>query len=89
MKQGADFRGELLFNNVQFGKLTEMKPKSGPVIAYFGPNSEDPGTREARQWLQCIMNDTEPVVTPEQAFVVIQILEAIYQSSETGKEIYL
>ncbi|REE85163.1 putative dehydrogenase [Paenibacillus taihuensis] len=89
MKQGADFRGELVFNNVQFGKLTEMKPKSGPGIAYFGPNAEDPGTREARQWLQCIVNDTEPVVTPEQAFVVTQILEAIYQSSETGKEVYL
>ncbi|WP_260450568.1 hypothetical protein, partial [Listeria booriae] len=31
---------------------------------------------------------TEPVVKPEQALVVTQILEAIYESSKTGKPVY-
>lgn len=87
MKQTSDFKGELVFNNVQFGKLVESRPMAGPGIAYFGPNSADPGTKEARQWLECIIQDTEPLVKPEQAFVVTQILEAIYKSAETGKEI--
>ena len=29
------------------------------------------------------------VVTPEQAYVVSQILEAIYESARTGKAVYL
>ncbi|MFD1957307.1 Gfo/Idh/MocA family protein [Paenibacillus thailandensis] len=89
MKQTADFRSEIVFNQVLYGKLTEMKPTAGPPIAYFGPDGEDPGSREARQWLESIVRDTEPLVSPEQAYVVTQILEAIYRSAETGKEVYL
>ena len=44
---------------------------------------------EAIQWIDCILNDTEPLVKPEQAFVVTQILEAIYKSAETGKPVEL
>ena len=44
---------------------------------------------EATQWIDCILNDTEPLVKPEQAFVVTQILEAIYKSAETGKPVEL
>ena len=47
------------------------------------------GVVDNRQWLEAIINGTEPVVKPEQAFVVTQILEAIYQSAESGKEIIL
>jgi predicted dehydrogenase len=43
---------------------------------------------EARLWIEAIINDTEPLVKPEQAFVVTQILEAIYESAKTGKAIY-
>ena len=35
-----------------------------------------------------VRNNKTPVVTPEQALVVSQILEAIYVSSETGKAVY-
>jgi len=43
---------------------------------------------EARLWIDCILNDTEPVVKPEQALVVTEILEAIYESSKIGKPVY-
>ena len=33
-------------------------------------------------------NDTDPVVLPEQALVVTQILEAIYTSAKTGQPVY-
>ncbi|SHF06087.1 Predicted dehydrogenase [Caldanaerobius fijiensis DSM 17918] len=87
IKAGAFGRPELVFNSVKYGKLFEERPQSAPPIAYFGPNAETEGDREARQWLQAIINDTEPLVKPEQAFVVTQILEAIYISAQTGKTV--
>ena len=41
---------------------------------------------EAETFYDAIVNDTSPVVLPEQALVVSQILEGIYISAETGKE---
>jgi predicted dehydrogenase len=37
--------------------------------------------------LDAVKNDKEPLVKPEEPFVVTKILEAIYKSAETGKEI--
>ncbi|MGQ4665272.1 Gfo/Idh/MocA family oxidoreductase, partial [Metabacillus halosaccharovorans] len=42
---------------------------------------------EAKQWIAAVKEDKEPLVQPEQAFVVTKILDAIYQSAETGKEV--
>ena len=49
------------------------------------PAAGTPGYLEAKQWLECIINDSEPVVKPEQALVVTQILEAIYKAHESGQ----
>jgi predicted dehydrogenase len=78
---------ELVSNSTKYGKLVETKAATGGGIAYFNTGTEDPGVKEARQWLECIINDTEPLVKPEQALVVTQILEAIYTSAKTGKTI--
>jgi predicted dehydrogenase len=43
--------------------------------------------REARLWIDAVVNDKDPVVLPEQALVVTKILEGIYTSAKTG-EIY-
>jgi predicted dehydrogenase len=77
---------ELVFNSAKYGKLVETRPATGG-IAYFDSGAEDPGVKEARQWLECIINDTEPLVKPEQAYVVTQILEAIYTSAKLGKTV--
>lgn len=61
--------------------------KSGSIDFFEGAASAE-GVREQKQWLEAILNDTEPLVKPEQAFVVTQILDAIYQSADTGKEIF-
>ncbi len=91
---GAEMKGnpsagvsDLVFNSTKYGKLVETKPATGGGIAYFDSSAEDPGVIEARQWLECIINDTEPLVKPEQALVVTQILEAIYTSARTGKAV--
>ena len=80
---------QLIINRGHCGELTEETISAAGNVAYFDGASGEPGTLEARQWLQAILNDTEPLVKPEQAFVVTQILEAIYRSAETGKEILL
>lgn len=63
-----------------------ISPKG--IVDFFDGGASAEGVREQAQWFNAIINDTEPVVKPEQAFVVTQILEAIYKSAETGKEIY-
>ncbi|RCX16062.1 putative dehydrogenase [Anaerobacterium chartisolvens] len=82
-------QNELIINNSKYGNLFEEKISGGGHIAYFEGASNEPGYLEARQWLLSIINDTEPLVKPEQAFVVTQILECIYKSHETGKMIEL
>lgn len=42
---------------------------------------------ECEQWLNSIINDKEPLVKPEQAFMVTKILDNIYKSAAEGHEI--
>lgn len=95
-KAGAEIRSgmsypkeELIYNSARNGQLMEERLTPGGHIAYFEGGAGEPGYEESKQWLDAIINDTEPLVKPEQAFVVTQILEAIYKSHETGKEVLL
>ena len=67
--------------------LTQEELSSAGNIAYFEGGSNAPEVLEAKQWLEAVANDTEPLVKPEQAFVVTQILDSIYQSAELRKEV--
>ena len=90
INSGMSFKtNDLIYNTSRHGQLTEERLTPGGAIAYFEGGTGDPGTEEAKQWLDAIKNGTSPLVKPEQAFVVTQILEAIYKSSETGKEVML
>lgn len=86
---GADFADGLRINGEKYSRLYTIKPelKSGGVAFYEG-RSESPQDIEARLFYQAIADDTDPVVLPEQAAVVTQILEAIYESAKTGKPVY-
>lgn len=87
-KAGADMKDGLRINKAEHGALCVTKPdlKAGGV-AYYDGTTVTPGDAEARQWIDAVLNDTEPVVKPEEALVVTQILEAIYESAKTGKQI--
>ncbi|MEK3882603.1 Gfo/Idh/MocA family oxidoreductase [Paenibacillus sp. PL2-23] len=87
---GADMKGGLRINGEQHSRLytKEVELSSGGVAFYDGASDNAPDL-EMRAWIHAIENDIDPVVTPEQAFVVSQILEAIYESSKTGKAVYL
>ena len=86
---GADMKDGLRINGENLSRLYETKvdfESSG--VAFNEGISEDPADTEARQWIDCILNDKEPIVKPEEALVVTEILEAIYESSKTGKPVY-
>ena len=90
VKSGMSYPvNELIYNRGHHGVLTEEKISTAGNIAYFEGGTGEPGCLEAKQWLDAILNDGDPLVQPEQAFVVTQILEAIYESNKTGKEVFL
>ncbi|WP_291635231.1 Gfo/Idh/MocA family oxidoreductase [Clostridium sp.] len=86
---GADMKDGLRINGENLSRLYETKIEFGSSgVAFNEGTIEDPAEVEARAWIDCILNDKEPVVKPEQALVVTEILEAIYESSKTGKPVY-
>jgi predicted dehydrogenase len=89
-KAGADMNNGLTINGEDHSLLYEKKIElqTGGVAFYDGAG-ERPEVLEAQSWIQAILNDTEPVVKPEEALVVTEILEAIYKSSKTGEPVYL
>ncbi|WP_434632036.1 Gfo/Idh/MocA family oxidoreductase [Thermoanaerobacterium thermosaccharolyticum] len=86
---GADMKDGLRINGEKNGRLytTKIDLSTGGVDFYEG-KAENAADLEARLWIESVINDTEPVVKPEEAYVVSQILEAIYTSSKTGKPVY-
>ncbi len=79
----------LKINKIQLDRAadTQVDLSAGGVAFYSGA-SGSPAETEARNWIASVVNDTDPIVLPEQAYVVSQILEAIYTSSKTGKAVY-
>ena len=88
-KAGAQIKNGLSINKAEFDRLVEIKPDmAAGGVAFYDGVKETPGITEQRRWLDAIENDTDPVVLPEQACVVSEILEAIYTSARTGEPVY-
>jgi predicted dehydrogenase len=85
----VDGTGRVIFNTAQHGVLVDIVPfeRKGPGPADFGGDVFRVGDAESTSWIDAIVNDKEPLVKPEEAFVVTQILEGIYKSAETGKAV--
>ncbi len=84
---GADMIDGLRINGVRNGVKYTMIPElsSKGAAFYDGVKNESPADREERLWIDAVVNDKTPFVTPEQALVVTQILEGIYTSAKTGE----
>lgn len=84
---GADMDDGVRINSVVAGALCETRPQ----LCQLGVPGEDLNKSEAdfeaQQWLDALDAGTPPLVLPEQAMVVTQILEAIYTSARTGREV--
>ena len=90
-KAGLDMKDKLTLNYSRNGRQCIETPdlNVGGVAFYAGTSAREPAFVEARRWIDAVLNDTEPFVTPKQALVVSQILDAIYESARTDKPVYL
>ncbi|MDZ6245703.1 Gfo/Idh/MocA family oxidoreductase [Klebsiella pneumoniae] len=95
-EKGAEMNGKafadegfVIFNGAEHGELVQTMPSKAGGVAYFSGESNKANDVEARAWIDALLNNKEPVVTAEQAYVVTQILEAIYRSAETGEPVFL
>ncbi|MBE6608640.1 MAG: Gfo/Idh/MocA family oxidoreductase [Ruminococcaceae bacterium] len=79
----------LTINKVELNRpvITNVDTSVGGVAFYSGASSNPPVV-EAQNWIYSIIHDETPIVKPEEAYVVSQILEAIYESSKSGKPVY-
>ena len=89
-KGGADMFDDLRINYVKNGRQVIEKPNfDAGGVAFYDGCSDDPAELECRAFYDAVINDKELSTKPEQAMVVTQILEAIYESAKTGKPVYL
>ncbi len=78
---GAQLSPLKLFRE-ECGALIEVTPT-------WRPNLPPSHQLEIEAFLKAILEDTEPLVTGEQGLMTQQIIEAVYTSSETGREVLL
>ncbi len=88
-KGGLDTYDGVRLNHVVAGQssITMVGQKVSPYIPGFG-SSDFPPSKEAEIWVAALKGEGELFVFPEQAFAVTKILDAIYESSRTGKPVY-
>ncbi len=81
--------GHANFNYMKYDEQMESHPgvASAMAAAHLDDTVVRVGDPEQETWLDAIINGGDPVVKPEQAFVVTMILEAIYKSAATGKAV--
>jgi predicted dehydrogenase len=95
-KAGAEMFGDTwknegytVINKVEHNNLVEIRPSAGGgIYGFAGAGSQAPHCLEARQWIDAIKNNAEPLVKPEEALAVTQILEAVYDSARLNKAVY-
>lgn len=87
---GADMKDGLRINGIHHGRQYVEKPDFavGGVAFFEGGGSNKAEDIEARVFYDAILKGTPLCVLPEQACVVTEILEAIYESAKTGKAVY-
>ena len=88
-KAGADMKNGLQIVSDKHGKFTNTKPdfSEGAIVYVPGGKIVSPEEKESRNFYDAILYGAELRTKPEQALVVTQILEAVYESGRTGKPV--
>lgn len=85
---GGSNNNKLYVNKIMGGKQVDMEVNSSAGGVDFFPGRNVSSTDiECKIFLDAIEGKGELVVKPEQAFMVTKILDAIYKSAESGKQI--
>lgn len=88
-KGGADMLDGLRLNYVKNGRQTIETPdfSAGGVAFFDGSGDLSPAELECAAFYDAVTNDKPVRTKPEQAAVVTRILEAIYESANSGKPV--
>ncbi|MBC7981960.1 Gfo/Idh/MocA family oxidoreductase, partial [Candidatus Parcubacteria bacterium] len=88
-KGGLDNYDGVRLNHVVAGQssVTMVGEKVPPYIPGFG-DEQAPPSKEHEIWVAALRGEGELFVSPEQAFIVTKVLDAIYESSRTNKPVY-
>ena len=88
-KAGADMKDGLRINYIHHNTQVVEKPElSSGGVAFFSGKEKSAADYEQELFYHIVVDGAEQVVKPAQAAVVTRILEAIYQSAESGRTIY-
>lgn len=88
-KAGADMKCGLRINKVKYNRQVVEEPDLGVGgVAFFTGKKMTEAEVEQTVFYNAIVKGDKLTVLPEQAMVVTQVLEAIYESAKTGKTIY-
>ena len=87
---GLDMAGEhqVRLNGIAYGKPYVTALDTSDPMPPFSIKAMAPGLAEVRHFVDAVRNDTEVFIKPEQAMVVTQIIEGVYESAKTGKEVF-
>ncbi len=87
-KAGADMRNGLRLNYVKNNtQVQEIPSLAVGAVDFFDGVAQNPEDLEAQAFYRAIETGEQPAVLPEQAYVVTQILEAVYKSAKTGRPV--
>ncbi|QLE02437.1 Gfo/Idh/MocA family oxidoreductase [Galbibacter sp. BG1] len=83
--------GKITQCRIKGNEQFEVKPEDGTTSASSDPKAVDVGLhiKQYQHFVDCILSGTEPEVDGQEALKSIQVLDAIYTSSRTGRIIYL
>ena len=89
-KAGADtLDSGARINKIKHGRqVIETADLETGGVAFYEGNKTNTPTLDAAQWIDAVINDTDPCVLPEQALCVTKILDAIYTSAKTGEPVF-
>lgn len=92
-KAGADLQGEngvARINTIINDKMVTFSPEYADmpnVEPYIG--EPEAGDVQMKDWVDAIREDRPPFVQGKDGIPVVQIIEAIYESSRTGETVYI
>ena len=87
-KGGADLEPFCVFTEKN-GVVLDTQLGSGGMPEGYGDAPKNPFCGETAHFIDVICGDAELIATPEQGIQMMQMLDAIYASSESGKGIAL
>ncbi len=91
-KAGVDMQGKdgnVRVNKIYNGKMAVMEPEIMPpmaaLVGQFEINDRNAPGVEIDNWIEALLGDREPLIKAAEGIAVVQIIESIFKSSETGQ----